>query len=67
MGNRKGLILGLLATVVLGFTFLGFQMYEYVHAYAELNLKLTTGVFGFDLLHAHGLPRLRRDARARSC
>ena len=46
VNNRRGLILGLLATVVLGFTFLGFQVYEYVHAYADLNLKLTTGVFG---------------------
>jgi len=46
MNNRTGLILGLLATVVLGFTFLGFQIYEYVHAYADLNLRLTTGVFG---------------------
>jgi cytochrome c oxidase subunit 3 len=57
MGNRKGLILGLLATVVLGFTFLGFQIFEYVHAYAELNLKLTTGVFGstfFMLTGFHG-------------
>ena len=57
MNNRKGLILGLLATVILGFTFLGFQIYEYVHAYAELNLKLTTGVFGstfFMLTGFHG-------------
>jgi len=57
MGNRKGLILGLLATVLLGFTFLGFQIYEYVHAYADLNLKLTTGVFGstfFMLTGFHG-------------
>ncbi len=57
MGNRKGLILGLLATVALGFTFLGFQIYEYVHAYHELNLKLTTGVFGstfFMLTGFHG-------------
>ena len=57
MGNRKGLILGLLATVALGFTFLGFQIYEYVHAYADLNLKLTTGVFGstfFMLTGFHG-------------
>jgi cytochrome c oxidase subunit 3 len=46
MNNRTGLILGLFATVVLGFTFLGFQIYEYVHAYGDLNLKLTTGVFG---------------------
>jgi cytochrome c oxidase subunit 3 len=44
--NRRDLIVGLLATVLLGFTFLGFQIYEYVHAYADLNLKLTTGVFG---------------------
>jgi len=57
MNNRKGLILGLLATVLLGFTFLGFQVYEYVHAYADLNLKLTTGVFGstfFMLTGFHG-------------
>ncbi len=57
MNNRKGLILGLLATVALGFTFLGFQIYEYVHAYSELNLKLTTGVFGstfFMLTGFHG-------------
>ena len=55
--NRKGLILGLLATVVLGFTFLGFQIYEYVHAYQDLNLKLSTGVFGstfFMLTGFHG-------------
>ncbi|MCW5594089.1 MAG: cytochrome c oxidase subunit 3, partial [Burkholderiales bacterium] len=57
MGNRKGLVLGLLATVLLGFTFLGFQIYEYVHAYSDLNLKLTTGVFGstfFMLTGFHG-------------
>ncbi len=57
MNNRKGLILGLLATVALGFTFLGFQIYEYVHAYSELNLKLSTGVFGstfFMLTGFHG-------------
>ena len=57
MNNRKGLILGLAATVALGFIFLGFQIYEYVHAYADLNLKLTTGVFGstfFMLTGFHG-------------
>ena len=55
--NRNHLILGLLATVVLGFTFLGFQVYEYVHAYSDLNLKLTSGVFGstfFMLTGFHG-------------
>ncbi len=48
----------LLFTVLLGFTFLGFQAYEYVHAYTDLNLKLSTGVFGstfFMLTGFHGL------------
>ncbi len=44
--NRGQLVLGLLLTVALGFTFLGFQIYEYAHAYSELNLKLTSGVYG---------------------
>ncbi|MFE8647209.1 cytochrome c oxidase subunit 3 [Sphingomonas sp. NCPPB 2930] len=34
------------ATVVLGFVFLVVQGYEYYHLYAELNLKLTSGVYG---------------------
>ncbi len=33
-------------TVLLGLIFLGFQAYEYAHAYKDLNLKLTSGVFG---------------------
>ena len=44
-------------TVLLGFLFLGFQIYEYMHAYSELNLKLTTGVYGstfFMLTGFHG-------------
>jgi cytochrome c oxidase subunit III len=56
-GNRSQLIMGLFLTVVLGFTFLGFQIYEYVHAYSDLNLKLTSGVFGstfFMLTGFHG-------------
>jgi cytochrome c oxidase subunit 3 len=40
------LILGLAATIALGAVFLGFQVYEYVHAYSDLNLKLSSGVFG---------------------
>jgi cytochrome c oxidase subunit 3 len=56
--KRKQLVLGLLATVLLGFIFLGFQMYEYGHAYGELNLKLTSGIYGstfFMLTGFHGL------------
>ena len=46
------------ATIVLGFTFLGFQAYEYTHAYSELNLKLSSGVYGstfFMLTGFHGM------------
>jgi cytochrome c oxidase subunit 3 len=44
-------------TVVLGFVFLCVQGYEYYHAYHELNLKLTSGVYGstfFMLTGFHG-------------
>ena len=44
--NRNQLILGLIATVLLGFLFVGLQAYEYIHAYSELNLKLTSGIYG---------------------
>ena len=56
--DRTQLILGLMATVALGVVFLGFQAYEYYHAYHELNLKLTTGMYGstfFMLTGFHGL------------
>jgi len=56
-GKRGALIGGLAATVLLGFVFLGFQVYEYVHAYQDLNLKLTSGIFGstfFMLTGFHG-------------
>ncbi|MFO1362912.1 MAG: cytochrome c oxidase subunit 3 [Burkholderiales bacterium] len=55
--NRAQLILGLIATVALGATFLGFQAYEYVHAYTDLNLRLSTGIYGstfFMLTGFHG-------------
>ncbi len=47
----------MLVTILLGFTFLGFQAYEYAHAYADLNLKLSSGIFGstfFMLTGFHG-------------
>lgn len=56
--NRSQLKLGLLATVLLGAIFMGFQVYEYMHAYSEMNLKLTTGVYGstfYMLTGFHGL------------
>jgi len=57
-GDRTQLILGLMATVALGFLFISLQAYEYYHAYHELNLKLTSGMYGttfFMLTGFHGL------------
>ncbi|MEZ5542255.1 MAG: cytochrome c oxidase subunit 3 [Pseudomonadota bacterium] len=56
--DRTQLILGLMATVALGFLFLGLQAYEYHHAYSELNLTLKSGIYGttfFMLTGFHGL------------
>jgi cytochrome c oxidase subunit 3 len=56
--DRTQLILGLAATVALGFLFLGLQAYEYMHAYSELNLTLGSGIYGttfFMLTGFHGL------------
>jgi cytochrome c oxidase subunit III len=55
--NRSQLIWGLVATVGLGMLFLTLQIYEYAHAYEELNLKLTMGAYGatfFMLTGFHG-------------
>ena len=44
-------------TVLLGVIFLGVQGYEYFHAYHEMNLKLSSGVYGstfFMLTGFHG-------------
>lgn len=58
LANKRGqLITGLFLTIALGALFLGFQVYEYVHAYSDLNLKLTSGIFGstfFMLTGFHG-------------
>ncbi|MFQ5635932.1 MAG: cytochrome c oxidase subunit 3, partial [Gammaproteobacteria bacterium] len=57
-GNRKVLALFLALTFTLGFMFIGFQAEEYMHAYRELNLTLSTGVYGstfFMLTGFHGL------------
>ncbi len=56
-GHRARTIGFMWLTVALGVTFLGFQIFEYVHAYHELNLKLTSGVYGstfFMLTGFHG-------------
>lgn len=57
IGQRGKTAFWLLLTILLGATFMGFQVYEYVHAYTELNLKLTSGIYGstfFMLTGFHG-------------
>jgi cytochrome c oxidase subunit 3 len=56
--NRRQLVLGLVATVTLGLLFVGFQAYEYGHAYAEMNLTLESGIYGatfYMMTGFHGL------------
>jgi cytochrome c oxidase subunit 3 len=56
-GQRAKTILWMWITVALGATFLGVQAYEYMHAYRDLNLKLSSGIFGstfFMLTGFHG-------------
>ncbi len=56
-GHRTKTALWLFATILLGATFMGFQAYEYMHAYHELNLKMTSGIYGstfFMLTGFHG-------------
>jgi len=45
-GNRSKTINFMWITVLLGLTFLGVQGYEYRHAYHEMNLQLSSGVYG---------------------
>ncbi len=44
--NRSKTIMYMWMTVLLGVAFLICQGYEYAHAYSDLNLKLSSGIFG---------------------
>ncbi len=55
--DRPATIRWMWLTVALGATFLVVQAYEYHHAYTDLNLKLSSGIFGstfFMLTGFHG-------------
>jgi cytochrome c oxidase subunit 3 len=55
--QRSKTIFWMWVTVALGAAFLCVQAYEYVHAYRDLNLKLSSGIFGstfFMLTGFHG-------------
>ncbi len=56
-GQRVKTIAWMWITVILGASFVGVQAFEYHHAYVELNLKLSSGIFGstfFMLTGFHG-------------
>jgi len=55
--QRRALVGWMLATVALGFIFLGLQIEEYIHAYQDLGLTLGSGIYGstfFMLTGFHG-------------
>ena len=56
-GERSRTAFWLFMTILLGAIFVCLQAYEYMHAYSELNLKLTSGIYGstfFMLTGFHG-------------
>jgi cytochrome c oxidase subunit III len=56
-GKRGMLNLFLFLTFALGFLFVGLQAWEYAHAYSDLGLQLSTGIYGstfFMLTGFHG-------------
>jgi cytochrome c oxidase subunit III len=58
MNHRVLLNVFLAMTFLLGFVFVFLQAEEYIHAYQEMNLKLTTGIYGstfFMLTGFHGM------------
>ena len=57
-GERAKLNLFLAMTFSLGFIFMGFQVYEYMHAWGDLNLTMNSGIYGttfYMLTGFHGL------------
>ena len=57
-GKRMPLYIFLAATFLLGYVFVFLQAEEYIHAYQEMNLKMTSGIYGstfFMLTGFHGM------------
>ena len=55
--NRSQLVWGMILTILLAVTFIGFQAYEYYHAYNDLGLTMGAGIYGatfFMLTGFHG-------------
>jgi len=57
-GKRMPLYIFLAATFLLGYVFVFLQAEEYIHAYQEMNLKMTSGIYGstfYMLTGFHGM------------
>jgi len=54
-GKRNIMLIGLALTIILGFTFEGFQISEYIKAYEELGLTLSSGIYGSTFFTLTGL------------
>jgi cytochrome c oxidase subunit 3 len=57
-GERSKVLFWLGTTIALGLCFFGVQAYEYVHAWNDLNLRLSSGIYGatfYMLTGFHGL------------
>ena len=57
-GNRKQIIIGLIATIILGVIFEGFQAHEYIKAYTEYHLILSSGIYASTFFTLTGLHAL---------
>ena len=59
IANKRAILTTFLAlTFILGFFFVYMQAVEYIHAYEDMNLKLTSGIYGstfFMLTGFHGM------------
>ncbi|MBA3662398.1 MAG: cytochrome c oxidase subunit 3 [Gammaproteobacteria bacterium] len=53
--NRRQMIIGLALTIILGFIFEGFQIHEYIKAYSEYHLTLSSGIYGSTFFTLTGL------------
>lgn len=54
-GNKAQVIIGLMLTIILGFTFEGFQAHEYIKAFYDLHLTLGSGIYGSTFFTLTGL------------
>jgi cytochrome c oxidase subunit 3 len=54
-GNNRQIIIGLALTIILGAIFEGFQAHEYIKAYTEYGLTLSSGIYGSTFFTLTGL------------